>query len=474
MISQDDPNTVKFVASPTVKAFMATPEPYRLIVGPFGSGKSSGCVIEMLRWAMNQAPGPDGYRRTRFAIIRNSYREIKDTAQRTVEDWIPAKMFRFVAQDATMFLEFNDVRCEILYRALDTPQDVKKLLSLDLTGAWINEAREIPKQVFEMLKPRVGRFPSQRAGGPTKHGIWMDTNPPDSDHWIYKLFEEQRPAKHAVFHQPSGLSPEAENIENLPGGRDYYLNIMPGMEQTWIDVYVHGQYGYVKDGRPVYPEWKDALHVMKLHPTLPVRPTLILGMDFGLTPAIVVVHKTLMQYQVIDEFVSEDMGANRLSQHVARELRRKYPTATFRGWGDPAGTQRSQVDETTPYDVVQAAGLPIYPAPTNDFVRRREGVAGALGRLNLAGEPALVVSPNCSRTRKAMGGGYSFKRVQVSGEERYQDAPNKNSHSHIAEALQYAMVGEGEDNTAMSVGGVDEHDASKYKVVSNLAPRRSR
>jgi hypothetical protein len=52
----------------------------------------------------------------------------------------------------------------------------------------------------------------------------MDTNPPDSDHWIYKTFEEfdkidieDRP-NFRVFHQPSGLAPNAENISHLLGG----------------------------------------------------------------------------------------------------------------------------------------------------------------------------------------------------------------------------------------------------------------
>ena len=39
----------------------------------------------------------------------------------------------------------NDLDLEVIFLALDRPEDVKKLLSLELTGIWINEAREIPK-----------------------------------------------------------------------------------------------------------------------------------------------------------------------------------------------------------------------------------------------------------------------------------------------------------------------------------------
>ena len=43
------------------------------------------------------------------------------------------------------------VEYEVLFRALDKPQDIKKLLSLELTGGFLNECREIPKQVLDML-----------------------------------------------------------------------------------------------------------------------------------------------------------------------------------------------------------------------------------------------------------------------------------------------------------------------------------
>lgn len=450
----NEPQSVVYDAPPTIARFFASDAFCRGIIGPLGSGKSSGCTLELLRRASTQAPAPDGIRHTRFVVIRNSYRELADTTRRTVEDWIPAAISSWSEGNASMMVRFNDVECEILFRALDTPADVKKLLSLEITGAWINEGKEIGRAVFDMLQGRVGRYPSKRMGGPTWCGIWMDTNPPDEDHWIYKVFEEMRPPGHEIFHQPSGLSDDAENLQNLPGGRAYYERLVHGKAPEWINVYVHGRYGFVRDGKPVYPEYRDELHSLQVQPAPPpAGATLILGMDFGLTPAIVVFHKTPShQWQAIDEFVSEDMGATRFAAHVATELKRKHPYNLFRGWGDPAGTQRSQVDERTPYEVVQAAGIPIDPCHTNDFVLRRDSVAFPLLRLTMSGVPSFVVTPACPKLRKAMAGGYCFRRVQISGDERYRDAPDKNMHSHVAEAAQYALLGEGEDRRALDQG----------------------
>ena len=60
------------------------------------------------------------------------------------------------------------------------------------------------------------------------------------------------------------------------------------------------------------------------------------------------------------------------------------------------------------------------------------------------GKPGLLVAAKCERTRKALSGGYHFRRVQVAGHERYKDSPFKNQHSHVGDAYMYLMLGGGE------------------------------
>jgi len=61
------------------------------------------------------------------------------------------------------------------------------------------------------------------------------------------------------------------------------------------------------------------------------------------------------------------------------------------------------------------------------------------------GKPGLIVNRSCKLLRKALGGGYHFKRVAVgAGQERFRDAPNKNEHSHVGDAFGYLMLGAGE------------------------------
>ncbi len=432
---------IRYRASPALWTFHQDDSFVRGVMGPVGSGKSTACCWELFRRLQEQEPGPDGIRRSRWAVVRNTYRELSDTTVKTWLDWFD-DVGDFINQDMAHRIKFADVEAELLFRALDRPADVKKLLSLELTGAWVNEAREVPRAVVDMLQGRVGRYPSKREGGPTWLGVIMDTNPPDSDHWWYRLFEEVAPDGWRLFRQPSGRGADAENLENLPDG--YYDRLQAGKDDEWIAVYVDGEYGFISEGRPVYPEFRDHLHVAKESIEVLDGTPVVIGIDFGLTPAAVFGQRDVRgRWRWIHELVTEDMGAVRFGELLQNEMASRFPACEFQVWGDPAGDQRAQTDETTPFQILRARGIKARPAPSNDFTLRRESVATPLSRL-VDGEPGLLISPSCTTLRKAMGGGYCYKRVQVTGDERFHDKPDKNQYSHVADAAQYLMLGAGE------------------------------
>lgn len=443
--------SIAYTASPTAKLFHADEAFVRSIIGPIGSGKSVCCCLEIFRKACEQAPHRDpdskhgGIRRSRWVIIRNTYRELIDTTIRTFFDWVPEELGVMKKQDMEFHMKFSlpdntIVYCEILFRALDKPNDIKKLLSLELTGGWINECREIPKQVVDMLQGRVGRYPNKRQGGPTWWGIIMDTNPPDSDHWYYTLFEENLPPNFSLFHQPSGLSPEAENIENLPPR--YYENMIAGKDQEWINVYVHGQYGFITDGKPIFPEYKDHIHSTQSPLVPPKGSKVFVGIDFGLTPAAAIGRLSPSgQLQVLDELCTFDMGAVSFGRLLHQKLSTEFRDCEIEVYADPAGEQRAQTDESTPFQILHNQGIDAYPTYTNDFTIRREAVADLMMRLDMSGEPAFILGPKAKLARKALAGGYKYKRMQVSGEARFQERPDKNRYSHIADAIQYLVLG---------------------------------
>ena len=463
----------EYRASPTCWAFHESPAFIRGLMGPIGSGKSVACCVELMKLATEQEPSNDGKRYSRWAIIRNTYRELLDTTTKTWFDWFPKELGTWRAGDMEFHMDVGDLNIQFLFRALDRPDDIRKLLSLELTGAWINEAREVPRAVLDMLQGRVGRYPSMRDGKcPTRNCIIMDTNPPDTDHWWYRLFEEEKPDDWELFKQPSGLRRGGENLANLPA--QYYTRLKQGHDQAWIDVYCHGQYGFVKDGKPVYPEYQDDVHCLKEHPAIfkpkaGATPLIYVGIDFGLTPAAVMSQQLPDgQYQALTELVTEDMGALKFGELLAQHLRSEYSGCEFEIWGDPAGEQRSQADEKTPFKVLKALGIPARPAPSNDPIIRRESVAKAFTTMTMTGKPRLVISPRCKQLRKAYAGGYKYRRLQVSGDDKYMDKPDKNRYSHVAEAHQYLMVGAGEGRTLIQ----PSVDVSRFKARPTIGRKR--
>ncbi len=430
----------------------------RGLMGPVGSGKSSSCCVEIVARALRQRPSRDGIRRSRWLIIRNTYPELKSTTIKTWETWFPANVAPIKWDTPiTSTMKINNIgdgtglELEVMFMALDKPTETGKLRLLELTGAWINEASEVPKEIFDMVTQRVGRFPSKLQGGPSWCGIILDTNPCDDDHWYYKLAEEERPLEWEFFRQPGGLirdaegayipNQDAENVFNLPGGYGYYLQQVPSKSEDWINVFLLGNYGSTKDGKPVYPEYNDKVHCLHKNVEGERGLPIVLGWDFGLTPACVILQVTGRgKIIILDELVSEDMGIRQFTNDIVKPvLMNKYSGFQIHSAGDPAGNIRAQTDERTCLQELLEAGIYTEPASTNDFIPRRESVAFFMTRM-MDGEPAFMLNPRCTNLRKGFLGRYKFERLKTSGNARYKDRPVKDIYSHIQDALQYACL----------------------------------
>lgn len=447
--------------------------------GPVGSGKSVGCCIDLFVWMSNQVPDSNGIRRTRFAVVRNTNPQLKTTTIKTWLEWFPEEHFgRFNwSPPYTHNIKFNDIESEIIFLALDKPTDVRKLLSLDLTGVWVNEAREVPKSVIDGCTMRVGRFPPMKDGGPTRYGVIADTNAPEDDHWWAimsgevpmpeYITEEDRlmltkPDNWNFYTQPGGLieqmdgdrvigyeiNDRAENLNHLPP--TYYPDIIRGKTRAWINVYVLNKYGTLQDGKPVYPTFKTDIHVSAKHLEPIPGLKIIVGMDFGLTPCAVFCQRTpLGQWRVLKSIGSNDMGAKRFAGVINRVVEDYYSEFELDYYGDPTGDYRGEADENTAFRIMHAEGVMVKPAPSNDPVIRIEAVTATLDRM-VDGQPGILVDPRCTVLIRGFEVGYQYKQLGVSGEARYEVKPNKNKYSHEHDALQYACLGGGEGRALIS------------------------
>jgi len=146
------------------------------------------------------------------------------------------------------------------------------------------------------------------------------------------------------------------------------------------------------------------------------------------------------------------MGMVRFAALLHDLLRTSYPGLKPVIWGDPAGMARAQTDERTPYDILRAGGLSARPTDTNDPLLRREAMAAALSR-GIDGAPGLLLSPRCATLIRGMAGAWRYRRLLVSGQDRYDESPEKNRFSHVCEAAQYLLLGAGEGRRLLAPEG---------------------
>lgn len=475
-------------SGPVMARFHASNARVRGVMGPVGSGKTGGALMEILYRATRQAPHPrDAVRRTKFAIVRDTYRQLEKTTIPSWHRWVGKGLGEWTGGSggvpATHTIEFalpdhTTVHTIVEFIGLGDNAVDKVMPGWEGTGAYLNEADKLAKDVMTFIRGRLGRYPAVDAAagfaGATWRGLWCDFNAPDTDHWLYETFVENPAPGFEFFQQPGGmlktaggyvLNPRAENLRNLVQG--YYEEQITGQPTWYIRRMVLNQWGASRDGQPVYEEYNDDLHCAAAE-LLPVPGLqLVIGVDAGLTAAAIIMQRMPNgQWRILDELCAPPggMGAKKFGEELLRLLQDRYPAwaawlaarRSQRAWnligeepmvvgfGDPAGSARASTDEQSWMDVMRAVtGIPFRDAPTNKPTLRREAVRGPLTRL-IDGQPGLLLSPRCRKVRKGFNSGYRLRRVQLVGVDRFDDQPEKNEYSHPHDALQYGMVGGGE------------------------------
>jgi hypothetical protein len=459
---------INFTAPPTCAAFMKSQAFFRLIAGPVGSGKTTACLFELFRRACEQAPAQDGYRYTRFAILRQTLSQLKMTVLKDVTTWLEG-IATFKVSENTIHIQVGDVRSEWILIPLEDVEDQRRLLSSQLTGAWLSECIEIDVGLVPAIAGRCGRYPSKAQGGPTWFGIIADTNMPTIGSNWWKLMDQDVPPDWQVFIQPGGLEPDAENIENLPGGREYYERLARSNSDDWVKRYVHAQYGADPSGSAVFKEsFKHGFHVADEVTPVNGYP-LIIGQDFGRNPCSII---TQLDHRgrllVLEEVLADDIG---LELHIQRNLRPRLGQERYLGRpvvvvGDPAGKQRSTSYEETSFDLLKREGFMCYPAPTNNIDARLRAVESFLLAQRDGGAAMLFDKQRCPQTIMGMGGGYRFAKTRTG---QLRPVPDKNEFSHIADALQYAACAANNGMQGMISARIHGRRREPKQKVSSLA-----
>lgn len=432
--------------------------PVSSIMGPVGSGKTTACLVKIVKHAQVQRPSPrDGIRRYKHLVIRDTFTDLQRTILPSWFGLFPKDAGEWVGgPPAVHKLKFRDrwgeIHLQVDFMGLGDDRIENLLRGYEMTGFYANEADLLDYGAIDFMFSRTGRYPSMMDGGATWRGGWMDFNAPEEDHWLYELLVDgqipgQEPPQKAegfTFHrQPGGMDPDAENKRNLlPGYYERMVGTMPDWRARRL---VHNEWGYSRDGKPVYPEFKDSVHVAKqpLEPIagLPVR----VGIDAGGTPAAVFGQDLPGGFSrlVAEVTTGPGTGPRAFGEMLIETLDKRFrdhriseiegiadPSAAY--GGDSEGADRHWMQ--TVQDVVK---FRIRPAPTNNPLTRQQGLRTKLTRM-ADGRPQFLMCPTMKVLRKALNSGHHYRRIQLHGASgRYDTKPAKGPFSHVAEAAEY-------------------------------------
>jgi len=458
-----------------------------IIRGPWASGKSTVCIQKMFQAACLQAPDRRGVRRSRWAVVRNSYPDLQETTIKTWLEWFPedlygpmrrSRPFQHVicVQGEPVGGKPTFVEMEVVFLALDDENDVKKLLSMEFTGAWINEAREIIKPLIDAVIGRTGRFPSKRDGGHTWSGCFMDTNAPAENHWLPMMMGEAvvpdtvsddermglaKPDDWVYFVQPGALrpvkdaqgkivdfepNPEAENIRNLTDGFEYYMRRKGGKTRSWVLVNFCNELGTLMAGKPVWPTFDRQKHVARKRLAYDANYPLLVGIDStGRNPAAVFGQQVRGRWLLLAELVGRDIAIPAFAKQVkakaaalvaAAGMNTAHAAIVF--YRDPH-QEKGQGDDRNTDQMYLQAGIRLIPAPGGNAIATRTQTVEVL-----FDNDKIEIDPGCTMLIAACGGGYRFRKLKIAGTEAYEDLPDKtNGYADVADGLQYLILGGG-------------------------------
>lgn len=423
--------------------------------------------MELLRRAILQPKAMDGYRYSRFAVTRQTLKQLKDTVLTDCNTWLAGNgLGVWKVSESVFHVLFDDVRSEWYFLPLETPEDQGRILSMQLTGAWMSECIEMDVGILGPLAGRLGRYPSGNRGNPAWHGIICDTNMPTEMtpwHAFLESIRTQEQSDWQFFKQPGGMEATAENLNFLlqtdqtkllpidhPGrlaqGRKYYerlVNMFGGTDTPWVKRYVHAQYGDDPSGMAVFREsFRTDFHIVDDIPIIPGYP-LIVGQDFGRNPwSLICQADHLGRLNVLQEVRGTNVG---LEKHVQQNLKPLLFQDRYLGFrlaliGDPAGIAKDSHSEENSFELLKRLGLTALPAPTNDLDPRLRAVEALLGRQTNGGPTLRIDRRRCPMLIRAMSGGYRFAKTKQGALKPKPEKFDPEGYSHVADCLQYVSL----------------------------------
>lgn len=445
-----------------------------MCIGPVGSAKTTtGCMKGMQVTELQHPSTKDGVRKALIVATRPNYRRMEDTLLRSFRKVFPecvTKQGRLLngvyETDANGLLQHTmrwsghrgPCECTHLFRAFGD-LDVESFVRGFEPTAWYNsEADEQPEGCFGLMKQRAGRAflderPDPSIAPPAQYSqIYGDLNAPDEDSWFTRDIIENPESPIRVIWQPSGFSPNAENIANLRRIHPtYYENMAKTLEPWAVDRFIRNKIGMSRHGAPVFIEYSSECEVEGLKPEPKTR--IVIGVDQGNRPAAIFTQKDRHNRLLVlneavpppDEITNGVVFGEAVAEIMLQQYRPWCVDGGFVLSFDPAAKARDN-DARRWYQqfiigfMKKMKHAPYVLPPTNRLDPRIASVRGFLSRRAREGGPAFLIDKvNCPQLRRALMSGYRLMRKKsLTGKVEY--TLEKNQHSDPGDALTYAAM----------------------------------
>lgn len=429
---------------PKQQELLEANEKYIALIGGYGSAKTLGGSV-MGHLLSLGVPGNIGI------VCRRSLPKLHDSTERIFLEILERSKINFRAREMRDSWPHRIIYpngSEVHFRET---KDIGRFLGPEYGWFMIDEAQEEPQKTYTDLKGRL-RLP--RAAKYLR-GLIM-TNPPSNQHWIAKEFPNEGSWTKTITIKDQKTITESYRMirsttyDNPFLDPAYVAGLLQSHTPGEVKRIVEGQYGFVQEGKPVYPMFDYLKHVADPQT---FRMTVYRVWDFGFhCPATMWGQIFRCKHQalhatVLHEAMGQDTESEPYAMRVLEETRQMFPnhplTLVLDG-GDAAG---AQVNEKGPGPIIRLArprnqgGFNlnfkfkkfIDIDPGLDLVRR------LLRTKCKCGYYLLVIHRRCRNMIEALAGGYHYPQEKP-GREAKPKPVKDGYYDNIADTLRYFLM----------------------------------
>lgn len=248
---------------------------YFMLFGGSRSGKTFLAVYAIIVRALKSSGSRHVILRFRFNAVKASI--IMDTFPKVMRLCFPDERYHLNKTD--WIVTFNN-KAQIWFGGLDDKERTEKILGQEFATIYLNECSQIPWGSVGIVITRLAQNCVQDDGVPLALRMLFDCNPPDKNHWTYKLFEQhvdpdsKIPMGNRAMYGSIQMNPK-HNVANLPAS---YLETLEGLPPHLRRRFMDGEY---KDANPNALFSEEAIDRWRVEDSaeLPALARIVIGVD---------------------------------------------------------------------------------------------------------------------------------------------------------------------------------------------------